>query len=211
MADQSAISIAIEGVIGAGKTTLAQALSEKLGALRLLETDIDNPFLERFYKNRNRHALACQLCFLQGRMQQFTAAIPDGLPVVADHSLVKEQIFSSINLSGDEYELYQRLAALIIPQSRFQPDVTIYLKADMEELGRRIQKRGLKMESDIGWPYLEQLINAYEQYYAEVQYERVVVVSSDSVNIAEDEQALRHLIRACLDARPGLSYCNPIS
>ena len=212
MANQNGIRIAIEGAIGAGKTTLAKALADELGPIRLFESDIENPFLERFYKNKARHALACQLWFLQGRMQQFSSHNSAGIPVVADHSLIKDQIFATINLNSEEYELYQRLASQLVPMTTFEPDVIIYLKADMDELGRRITKRGIAMESAIGWPYLESLNNAYETYFSDVPaQQRVLVVSSDLVNIAEDKAALKRLVKACLAATPGISYCNPAS
>ncbi len=211
MSKANGLHIAIEGVIGSGKTTLAHALADKLGAIRLFESDIENPYLERFYKNKDKHALACQMWFLQARVRQFSNNLPSGMPAVADHSLVKERIFASINLSDDEFTLYQQFAELMMPLATFEPDVTIYLKADLGELSKRISKRGLPMEYAIEKTYLSELINAYEQYYADVQHERVLVVSTDSVNIAENEAALEHLIKACMEAGPGLSYCNPVS
>ena len=206
------ISIAIEGVIGSGKTTLAHALADELGAIRLFESDIDNPYLERFYKQKQRNALNCQLWFLQARMRQFSAKLASGVPVVADHSLIKEQIFAEVNLAGEEFELYRALAEQLMPISSFKPDVIIYLKADIDELGRRIKQRAVSMESAIQWPYLEQLIAAYEAYFSEIDHQqRVLVVSTDLINIAEDKAALKRLIKACIEATPGISYCNPVS
>ena len=205
------LSIVIEGVIGSGKTTLAHALADELGAIRLFESDIENPYLERFYKQQQRYALPCQLWFLQARMRQFSTALTPGVPVVADHSLIKEQIFAEVNLAGEEQILYQALADQLMPHSRFRPDVVIYLKADIDELGRRIKQRAVSMESAIEWPYLERLILAYEAYFSEIDHQqRVLVVSTDSVNIAEDKGALQRLIKACMDATPGISYCNPV-
>ena len=209
--DKQGLSIAIEGVIGSGKTTLAGALADALGAIRLFESDIENPYLERFYKNRNRFALNCQLWFLQARFHQFSVKQPKGMPVVADHSMIKDQLFAEINLTDDELHLYQSFADQLRPLCQFKPDVIIYLKADVEELGKRISKRGVPMESAIGWPYLEQLISFYESYFADIQHQLVVVVSTDLVNIAEDQTALKRLIKACMQAGPGISYCNPVA
>jgi len=96
------LRIAVEGVIGVGKTTLVKAMAERLGAVRLSEDDLANPFLARFYKQPARWAFACQTCFLEARLRQFATGTPVGVPVVADHSLQKEPIFAAVNLADDE-------------------------------------------------------------------------------------------------------------
>lgn len=207
----SAICIAIEGVIGVGKTTLAHAVAEHLGAERYFESTIENPYLSKFYKNKKRYALHCQLCFLQGRIQQFNQHRVQGVPIVCDHSLIKERIFAEINLQDDELELYRRLYDVCVPSCTLQADVIIYLKADIDEIGRRIHDRGAAMESAIEWSYLKRLIEAYEEAFSSLHTQRVIVLSVDSVNIAEDPLAMKRLIKACMEAGPGLSYCNPAS
>jgi deoxyguanosine kinase len=207
------LSIAIEGVIGVGKTTLAKALAERLGAVRLREEDIANPFLEPFYRNRARHALACQLCFLDGRIEQFAKSRPVGLPVVSDHSLLKEPLFAAVNIQDPgERDLYQRLYARLAPQCTFTPQVIVHLTAGIPELRERIRARGRKYEASLDLGYLAQLIDAYQAYFQseEAARLRVLVVSADGSNIAQDPAAVDHLIDACQEARPGLSYCNPV-
>ncbi|NRA37765.1 MAG: deoxynucleoside kinase [Planctomycetes bacterium] len=211
MAKKKALCVAIEGVIGVGKTTLAHAVAEHLGAVRLFESDIKNPFLGKFYKQKKRYALHCQLWFLQGRIQQFNQSIAKGVPIVCDHSLIKELIFAELNLQDQELELYKRMYDIGIQSCTLRPDVIIYLTADIKELGRRIKDRNLAMESGIEWSYLKRLVEAYDLAFSSLDKQRVVVVNADSINIAEDPEAMKRLMKACLAAGPGLSYCNPVS
>ncbi len=208
------LQIALEGVIGAGKTTLARALAEHIGAVRLFEDDITNPYLDDFYRHGARYALPCQLAFLAGRVEQFTRPLPVGVPVVADHSLVKEAIFAGANLEGRDWELYQRLQSQLCQRGRinFVPRVVIYLSASLDEVRRRIRARGRRREYDLELSYLKRLVEAYQDW-CELQDStgdsRVVVVNADGIGLASDRQALTSLIDACRQARPGIQYCNP--
>lgn len=211
---KAAFSIAIEGVIGVGKTTLARAVAERLGAFRLCEEDIVNPFLTDFYKNRSRWALACQLSFLHGRMAQFRRPRPVGVPVVSDHSLVKEPLFAAVNIANvDELDLYTRTYAAVADPQAFHPQVVVYLTAQLDEVRDRIRQRGRRSEYKIDVGYLADLVDAYEAWCESdaAGRERVVVVSADGAGIAEDPAAVDRLIDACRRAPVGLSYCNPIA
>lgn len=208
-----ALQIAVEGVIGVGKTTLVQALAERLGAVRLSEGELNNPFLARFYKQPARWAFACQTCFLEARLRQFASKLPVGVPAVADHSLQKEPIFAAVNLVDDELALYHRLFDTLAPSCAFQPQVIIYLHASLAEVRRRIRSRGRREEGQLDVGYLGRLIDGYQAWFQEIQNtrSRVVVVDADGVNIAQDPAAVDRLIEACLQAPHGVSYCNPAS
>jgi len=211
MSDGEPLHLAVEGVIGVGKTTLVRALAERLGAVRLSEDELHNPFLERFYKQPVRWALACQTWFLEARLQQFAAPRPVGVPVVSDHSLIKEPIFASVNLASEELELYQRLYQRLAPEVGFVPHVTIYLTASLNEVRARIRSRGRRRESTIDVGYLGRLVDAYQAWFEGAQDSgtRIVVVDADGVNVAGDPAAVDRLIDACLHAPHGVSFCNP--
>lgn len=213
MTDGAPVRIAVEGVIGVGKTTLVRALAERLGAVRLSEDAIDNPFLARFYKHGARWALACQTCFLEGRLRQFARGTPAGVPVIADHSLHKEPIFAEVNLTGDELALYRRLFETLAPSCAFRPGVVIYLSASIAEVRRRIRIRNRAYESAIDVQYLERLVRGYQAWYDSIDEtrHRIVVVDADGVNVARDPEAVDRLLDACLHAPPGVSFCNPVS
>jgi deoxyguanosine kinase len=208
-ADQPLI-IAVEGVIGVGKTTLVKALAERLGAVRLSEDDIANPFLERFYKHGARWALACQTCFLEGRLRQFANKVPVGVPVVSDHSLHKEPIFAEVNLDGDELALYRRLFEILEPSCAFKPSVVVYLSASINEVRQRIRSRNRAYEGAIDVTYLDRLVQGYQAWFDRIgeTRQRVVVVDADGVNVAQDPEAVDRLLEACLQAPHGVSFCN---
>ena len=210
---QDPLRIAVEGVIGVGKTTLVRALAERLGAVRLSEDELGNPFLARFYKQPARWAFACQTFFLEARLRQFATRTPVGVPVVADHSLQKEPLFAAVNLEGEELALYRRLYDTLAPSCAFTPQIVVYLHASLAEVKRRIRNRGRREEGALDSAYLGRLIEAYEGWFDQIQNTttRCLVVDADGVNIAADPHAVDRLIDACLSAPPGVSYCNPVS
>jgi deoxyadenosine/deoxycytidine kinase len=204
---------AVEGVIGVGKTTLAAAIATALGAARFFEAEIENPFLVDFYKQRERWALATQLCFLEGRIAQFGGAVNDGLPRVADHCLVKDLLFARLNLEGEQLALYERLFRRLSPLCRFRPEVVIYLKARLETLVERIRGRKRRVDADIPIDYLDRLIQAYDTCYlsAPPDDRAVVVVDLDAADISATPEAVVDLLKVCQRAPLGLSFYNPLT
>ena len=159
--------IAIEGPIGAGKSSLARRLAERLGAELLLEQAEANPFLERFYDDVAGYAFQTQLFFLFQRLKQVQTLSQTGMfsrGVVSDFLFAKDALFARLNLSDDEYRLYAQMYAQVVPQVP-QPDLIIWLQAAPQTLLRRIRRRGIAMEQGITEAYLQRLCDAYVEHF----------------------------------------------
>jgi deoxyguanosine kinase len=159
--------IAVEGVIGVGKTSFAGLLAERLDAELLNEEVLENPFLSDFYKNRRRHAFSCQLYFLLSRYQQQQQLMTRDLfaqRIVADYLFAKDTIFASVNLSERELTLYNKIAP-ILARDIPRPDLVIYLQASTPILLKRIRQRSLSFEKTIDFEYIEMLNKAYDYFF----------------------------------------------
>lgn len=160
--------IAIEGPIGAGKTSLARLLADRLGAGLLLERPEDNPFLARYYAEGARHALPTQLTFLFQRIEQYRALAQPGMfdarSMVSDFMFDKDALFAELTLADDELRLYGQIHAEMVPRLP-APDLVVWLQADTDALMRRIAQRGLAMEQHIAPAYVQRLAEAYGAYF----------------------------------------------
>jgi len=160
--------IAIEGPIGAGKTSLARLLAERLGTGLLLERPEDNPFLARYYAEGARHALPTQLTFLFQRIEQYRALAQPGMfdarSIVSDFMFDKDALFAELTLADDELRLYGQIHTEMVPRLP-APDLVIWLQADTDALMRRIAQRGLAMEQHIAPTYVQRLAEAYGAYF----------------------------------------------
>ncbi|MGL4598477.1 MAG: deoxynucleoside kinase [Bacteroidia bacterium] len=164
--------IAIEGNIGAGKSTLAQHLVTETGAVFMPERFEDNPFLPLFYKNQERYAFTVELSFLEDRVQQVMQCIQNEQVVVSDYLWAKSLVFARVNLKGEELQLFERLYA-VMTKSLPKPDVIIYLHRNTDHLLGHIGKRGRDYEQEIQVAYLERVEKAYRDYF---QAEREIPV-----------------------------------
>src|SRR6056297_2363343 len=159
--------IAIEGNIGAGKSTLAAKLAEKHHAMLINEGFEDNSFLPKFYKDPEKYAFPLELSFLAERYQQ----LKDKLQakdlfypfVVADYFIAKSLVFAKKTLPSDEFTLYSQLFNIII-SSLPQPDLIVYLYLETKKLQQNIKKRGRPYEMDIEDDYLEKIQSSYFEY-----------------------------------------------
>jgi deoxyguanosine kinase len=192
--------IAVEGPIGVGKTTLAQILSERLGARLVLEAHEENPFLPGFYADRRKHAFQAQLFFLLSRFQQQQALFQQDLfnqATVADYLFAKDRIFAALTLDADEHALYDRVYDLVGTRT-VKPDLVVYLQARTDVLVTRVKKRGREYERGMDPSYLGALAKAYNDYFFHYEDTPLLVVNTSDIDFegnADDLEALLTVIR----------------
>ena len=203
--------IAVEGPIGVGKTTLAKRLAASFDCQTMLENAEENPFLDRFYRNRREAALATQLFFLFQRSQKIHDLRQADIfePVrVADFLIEKDPLFARINLDNDELQLYQRVyQQLTIDAPR--PDLVIYLQAPADVLLGRIENRGINAEMTIERDYLERLNEVYSEFFLYYDEAPLLIVNASEIDLANSDADYMHLVDYLLDIRNGRHYFNP--
>ena len=175
--------IAIEGPIGIGKTTLAKRLAQSFNYETLLEEAEENPFLERFYLDRRANALPTQLYFLFQRMRKLQDLRQGDIfqqVRISDFLIDKDPLFAQVTLDDDEYRLYQNVYDNIITHLP-KPDLVIYLQAPTETLYDRVQRRGTAIERPIEQSYLQQLNDAYTQFFYPVSYTHLTLPTTPYV------------------------------
>jgi deoxyguanosine kinase len=196
--------LALDGVIGVGKTSLARLLQPTLGAQLLLEVFEENPFLSDFYGDRARYAFQTQLFFLLSRYHQQRQA-PDLLQqgsLVADYTFAKDALFAGINLTGDELTLYTRLHTALADKIP-KPDLVVYLRAPTPVLLDRIARRGRPYEQQMDPAYIATLNHAYDDYFAQPAASPVLTLDCqdlDFVNRPADLACVAERIQGALGA-----------
>lgn len=200
--------IAVEGAIGVGKTTLAQALADRLNSSLILEQADDNPFLETFYENPERHALAVQLSFLFSRMKQWQELHQQELfhqGIVTDYIFAKDRLFATITLSDAELALYDQVARAVAADMP-KPDLVIYLQSKPDVIMNRIRNRGRRFERGLNGDYLKRVITAYDQYFFRYQETPLLIVQTDKLNFAERPEDIDALIDRVGRMRSGTEF-----
>jgi len=200
--------IAVEGAIGVGKTTVAQKLADRLASSTLLESIDDNPFVELFYQNPSRHALAVQLSFLFSRLKQWQSIHQQELfsqGLVSDFLFAKDRLFATINLTDEEFILYDQVARLVsvdIPK----PDLVIYLQSDPDIIMNRIRSRNRAMERGLTPDYLKQVMAGYDNFFFHYQETPLLIVQTDHLNFVENDEDMDALINRIRNMRSGTEF-----
>ena len=203
--------VAVEGPIGAGKTTLATRLAETFNYQLLLEPASDNPFLDRFYREGRRHALPTQLFFLLHRADQVAKlAGPDlvGPTVISDFLIEKDRLFAELTLDQNELALYEQIYnnLMLDPPA---PDLVIYLQAPISVLLDRIRERGIASEQHIDGDYLNTLSEAYTDFFHFYDQAPLLIVNAEEADFSHNDSHFDALLEQVVQMNGIRQYFNP--
>ena len=189
--------IAIEGAIGAGKTTLAKKLKERLNSELILEEFEANPFLEKFYSDRRRFSFQTQMFFLINMYKQQEQLNQENLFtdfIVSDYIFEKDRIFAYMNLSAEELKLYESIFPLLARSLR-KPDLVVYLQSGPERLMYNIKKRARKIERNLTRSYIEELSESYNHFFFRYQSTPLLIVNSTDIDFVNNEEDFDELFK----------------
>lgn len=189
--------LAIEGVIGVGKTTLVKLLAEKYSLQYSLEVVEENPFLPRFYDNMDRWAFQTQLFFLVSRFDQqneLSKNILKGPGVISDYIFEKDYLFADLTLKGDHMTLYKRIFNLLNEQIPI-PDLIIYLYSDIDVLMKRIAQRDRPFERSIDINYISLLAETYENFFASYSRTPVLRINTTEMDFVKSGDDLAKIYK----------------
>lgn len=187
--------IAVEGPIGAGKTTLASMLAEELNLPIIKEIVDENPFLAKFYQNMDDWSFQLEMFFLCNRYKRLedtvTQYIDKGKPVISDYHIYKNLIFGERTLKGTKREKYRQIYH-VLTDDLPKPNIILYIKADLDTLLKRIAKRGRPFEGDMDTAYLQQLIEDYDDAMASLAIQEpstvIITIDGNAVDFVENPE-----------------------
>lgn len=204
--------IAIEGVIGAGKSSLASKLAEKLNANCVMEEFESNPFLEKFYDDRKRFAFQTQMFFLINRYKQQQNLNQQNLfsnYIVSDYIFDKDKIFAYLNLAGDELKLYETIFPLL-ERDLVKPDLVIYLQSSIDRLMYNIKKRARKIERSLSRSYITELYEAYNNFFFKYNNTPLLIVNTTDMDFVNRPKDFNELYAQIFrEDRGFIEYFNP--
>jgi len=204
--------LVIEGVIGAGKTSLARIMSDKLSARLVLEKFEENPFLEDFYRDPERYAFQTQLYFLLSRYRQQMDLKQIDLfanLLLSDYMFAKDKLFATLNLNEKEMSLYS-LIAQHLEKELPKPDLVVYLQASTDHLMSNIKKRGRSYEKSMSRDYIDSLNQIYNEYFFRYKDSPLIIVNTNEIDFVNNENDLNELIREIRQPITGTVYYNPV-
>lgn len=202
--------IAIEGNIGAGKTTLCMMIEKDFNCRLILEQFADNPFLPYFYENPERYAFPVELFFMTERHKQLQEHLTQTnlfqQLIVTDYFFIKTLLFAKNNLSSEEYRLFQRLFN-ILNTSFPKPELIVFLHRSVENLMELIKIRGRSYEQDIAPAYLLEIQNTYFEYFKMVESVPILIIDVEKINFQQNSNHYQLIIDSMKNHyRPGIHY-----
>ncbi len=203
--------IVVEGPIGAGKTALAKRLAKSLSGELILEEALENPFLERFYREGKSAALPTQMFFLFSRSRQIEQLRQTDMFAtvrVCDYLFAKDRLFAQINLDADELALYEQIADKLGVEAPV-PDLVIYLQASVDVLLERIARRGVGYERMIDRAYLEQLTDVYARFFHAYNDGPLLIVNASQIDPVNNDADYEQLFRQIERTTGGRHFFNP--
>ena len=204
--------IAVEGAIGAGKTSLVNLLEQQYIARVILEENDSNPFIAKFYEDQETYSFQTQIFFLLSRYNQYMELAQRDLfnsVVVIDYLFQRDKIFAQLNLEDHEYRLYEQIYHLISSKAP-KPDLVIFLQASTKVLLERVSKRGREYESFMDPDYLDSVNKAFNNFFFYYSDTPLLVINTNEIDFVEKKCDLEELINKVNSHKIGREYYNPL-
>ncbi len=204
--------IVVEGPIGVGKTSLAKSLVAEFQARGVFEKVEENPFLTKFYEDRETYAFQTQIFFLLSRYQQQRELMQQDLfsqSAVADYLFAKDRIFASLNLSSEEIALYNQLYQTLGPRVP-KPDLVVYLQARPDVLYKRIRKRNKSFDREVTPEYLTEVSRAYNEFFFRYDESPLLVINTSEIDFMASSEDLADLIKEINTMGSGTQHYIPL-
>ena len=204
--------IAIEGCIGAGKTSLVNLLGEQFDAQLIREVDDENPFISKFYQDRGSYGFQTQIFFLLNRYNQYMGLTQRNLfssVVLVDYLFQRDRLFANLNLNDQELRLYDQIFSLLsnkVPK----PDLVIFLQASSEVLRSRIEKRAREYEAFMDPDYLDNVNKSFNNFFFYYSETPLLVINTNEIDFVDKKCDLEELINKINTHKIGREYYNPL-